>query len=303
MALQTRTSSNFRIILLALACYISCAIRLKKADSARKAEKLAPSRAVHKYLDLLSDGKSDEKQQGELREILSTTPLRGRMLSHSNVELFENLGRKDVPFVWVFGNDALSKFLGKNLYEICRDLGISKEWMRTKLGRAEPWLFRLVVFEEQQDLDCLVNTWQGAVNWISRHYPPQVVKKIASQLDQLAQKDFKTIEKETLGDNRTMWDVFVNKDADLKRSYNLEDESCEGNMYQVRQWLYDRGFREEYQGDGLTTGGSIEYICLNKPIASIQTAAHMDFGSLEPFSSQILAEEEHIEGAESLESS
>lgn len=293
--------------MLASVCYDSRAMRLKKrhstsVGSSSNATNPVFSNAAHKYLSLLSDGQSDESQHEKLSDMLRNTALRGRMLSHWNTELFQDLGRTDIPFVWVFGDDALHKFLGKDLYEICRDLGFDKEWMKKKLGLANPWLFRLVVFEEQQDLDCALNTWQGAVDWISRHYPPQVAQKISLQLHRLAQKGFKIIEAEALG-NQTMWDVFTSKNADLKSSYDLEDASCEGNLYQVRQWLYDRGFREEYRGDGLTTGGLKEYICSNKPIANIKSASYMDLGSLDPFSRLILADQEHAEGVGSLESS
>jgi len=235
--------------------------------------------AAQDFLDLWKSGDSSSEARAKLNEILSKTPLSGRMI-HGNrtqegfgVHLsFDEWKRLS----WVFGPEAIRKFLGLSARDICLELGMGENWLDAKLEQGAE--FVLVIFPSDS-ADVRPATWDGIEYFLKRHYSdvwykvnvhwPQIKSLSYEEFRAIAGYDLEAVNLVGRYDHKTgesRDDRYVSLQRLKRRN---------GTLVEVRQFLWDEiGLRQHYTGSGYTKNdngqvGVPEYLAQNKKLDDI----------------------------------
>jgi hypothetical protein len=137
------------------------------------------STAAADFVRLWRSGACDEDAHAQLARVLQCCPLSGRMIHGFPDDLgFGHLLSADEwkRLSWVFGPEALSRFLGKSAREICLQLGFGERWLASELFRGR--LFKLAIFPSDV-ADSRLATWDGVEHLLQRFYPEVWGSKVA----------------------------------------------------------------------------------------------------------------------------
>ena len=101
------------------------------------------SSAASEFVALWQSGACDAAAHSRLQGILSRTELSGRLCHGSATDPMFGRGLLTSDrwkrLSWIFGPDALPKFLGKDAREICVLLGFGEEWLNHNVRTTPPF--------------------------------------------------------------------------------------------------------------------------------------------------------------------
>ena len=244
--------------------------------------------AARRFIDLWQSRDDSPEARAKLEVILSETPLSGRMI-HGNRHLQEGFGvylsfDEWKRLSWVFGPEAIRRFLGKTPREICLELGFGERWLDAKLEAGDE--FVLAIFPSAS-ADVKRATWDGVEYLLKLHYPEVWGSKIRAHFPRIRE-----IKKEDLYDiaGYDMEAVNLVGRYDHKTGESHENRYIslqrlvkrEGTLIEVRQFLWDEiGLKRLYTGLGNTVNdngemGPPEYLAQNKKLAEIEGLASID---------------------------
>ena len=236
-----------------------------------------------RFVELWKSGACDEIAHAYLAQLLQEQPLSGRVVHGMPGDKgfsthLSSDGWKKVS--WVFGSDALPRFLGKSAREVCLLLGFGAEWLEAKVKMG--MVFTLVVFPSVS-VDAVLADWNGVWHVLQSHYPSAVVSKVEQHWPCIVSTDISVIEEEAgysmLQVNLVGRDPKTGESADprymsMQRLVALQSPSA----VQVRQFLWDEiGIKRLFNGDGQTKDdlglpGPQEYFAKNCALADIEGA-------------------------------
>ena len=235
--------------------------------------------AAHTFIDLWQKKDTSPKAKAKLEQILSATPLSGRISYGKKqqqgfgVYLAAEEWRR---ISWVFGPDAIRKFLGMSARDICLDLGFGESFLDERI--AGGYEFIMVVFPSSST-DTKQATWEGAEYFLEAHYP-EVWNKISAQLPQIKAMTFEELAKVAGYDmeavNMVGRDHATGESADENYISLQRLVRRKGTLVEVRQFLWDElQFSRLYTGTGHTMNedggvGPPEYMVRNMKLLDIK---------------------------------
>ena len=240
--------------------------------------------AAQEFINLWQSKDSSPKAKERLEEILSQTPLFGRMI-HGNRKLQKGFGvylsfDEWKRLSWVFGPEAIRRFIGMSSREICLDLGFGETWLDAKLKAGDE--FMLAIFPSTHN-DVKLVTWEGIEELLERNYPevfdkinvhlPQIKSMSVDEIYDIAGYDLEEVNLVGRYDHETgesKDDRYISLQRLIRR---------EGTLVEVRQFLWDEiGLKRLYSGKGYTVNdqgetGPPEYLASNKRLDDIEGLA------------------------------
>ena len=261
---------------------------------------MSTASAAQTFIDLWQSKDASPKAKAKLEEILSTTPLSGRMM-YGNRKLQKGFGTylstdEWKKLSWVFGPQAIRRFLGMSSRDVCLELGFGQVWLDAKIAAGDE--FVLAVFPSSS-ADAKQATWEGVEYLLEAHYP-EVWNKISARLPQI--KAMSSIEEmyEVAGYDMEIVNLVGRYDHMTGESHDERYVSLqrlvrrEGTVVEVRQFLMDEiGLKRLYTGSGYTLNddgetGPPEYLAQNKILVDIEGLATI---SVVPIEDDLCAED------------
>lgn len=240
------------------------------------------------FIDLWLSRDDSPEARAKLEGILSETPLSGRMI-HGDRHLQEGFGvylsfDEWKRLSWVFGPEAIRRFLGKSPREICLELGFGERWLDAKLERGHE--FVLAVFPSAA-ADVKRATWEGVEHLLKTHYSEVWDSKIKSRLPRIKELKVEDLY-DMAGYDMEAVNLVGRYDPETGESHDSRYISLqrllkrEGTLIEVRQFLWDEiGLKRLYTGLGNTVNddgevGPPEYLAQNKKLLEIEGLATVD---------------------------
>lgn len=224
------------------------------------------------YLNLWRTGISRTAGERHLMDILNRTKLCGCLLDSDSK--FEYLGPVSMRLAWVFGHDALERFLGQDACGVAMLLGLPRSFIEQHLS--EGGSFKLAIFPESEKVECLPATYSNIATLVSRVYP-EVGAKVLQQMKEISTMSFADM------------DALAGYQSSKKQPTFLEmmqeGENKPATLMEItplRQFLWDElGLFDPLAETSVTQPedgqpGVMEFLTENKPLSEIPGLALID---------------------------